>query len=312
MSYNYCIIITGPTAVGKTDASLEIAQRCQGEIINGDMGQCYAPIAIGTAKPAWKDAAIKHHLFDVLETPRSYNVVEYRALVAQTVQDILSRGKTPIIVGGSGFYLRSLLFSIAPETTAQDQKTKLSYDHETTLELWQRLHAIDPERAAKIHQNDRYRLERALDLWQMTGAKPSSLRPVWDPLVPRIQYISLYRDKQDLHDRITVRTREMCEAGWLEEVAALDASWKDFIYRKKIIGYPEMIDFLALQDYSISAREALIAEIIRKTKSYAKRQLTFNTSLMRDIKQYRTQDTHMTIEHINLTISDVNLYIKAL
>src|SRR5579863_9779399 len=114
----FMLIVYGPTGVGKTDVALAIAQHIPAEIINMDMGQFYTPLSIGTAKPDWKNSPIPHHLFDIIDTPINYTVAEYRTMLYKTVQEVIGRGNLPILVGGSGFYLHSLLFP--PHTAFPD------------------------------------------------------------------------------------------------------------------------------------------------------------------------------------------------
>ncbi len=147
----FIVIVYGPTGVGKSDLALTIAQHVPAEIINMDVGQFYTPLCIGTAKPEWQSCPTPHHLFDILNTPRSLTVVEYRALLAQKINDISERGKLPIVVGGSGFYLQSVLFPLK----AHEDGSLVSPDETHTLSSWDDLHAIDPERAQSIAKTER-------------------------------------------------------------------------------------------------------------------------------------------------------------
>jgi tRNA dimethylallyltransferase len=222
----FALILYGPTGVGKTDVALSIASLMPSEIINMDVGQFYKPLTVGTAKPDWKHEATPHHLFDIIDNTNNYTVVEYRKQVQFLLNGIRSRGNLPIIVGGSAFYLYSLLF---PPIT---QMISLSSEHNCE-DSWQQLHAIDPQRAQKIDKKDTYRIARALDIWNKTGTVPTSFVPAYSPFA---DFILLYiiRDTQDLNKRIYDRVESMLEQGWIEETELLmNTVWHDFIKRKK-------------------------------------------------------------------------------
>lgn len=343
-------LILGPTGVGKSDFALSFADTVDGEIINCDVGQFYVPLTIGTAKPAWKQEAIPHHLFDILSEPRDYTVAAYRQAVAEKIKEIRGRGKTPLIVGGSLFYAQALFFPpcntlplhVVPRDASQhEQATSDNFLASpnlaqcSTQELWDRLAAIDPERARVLHTHDRYRIERALNLWESTGVLPSSCKPVYDPVFDHWTVLYLTRERAELYERINTRTRIMIEQqGWKEEVASLSLSWHPFVRKKGLIGYGEILDALA---QGISDEE-LIATIQQETRHYAKRQETFWRSMARKLSitdahsiidahsitatrgitvsqiptaHDNTADTNKII-NVNLTFLDVDLYIKQL
>ena len=155
----FMLVVYGPTGVGKTDFALAIAERVPSEIINMDVGQFYTPLSIGTAKPDWKHSAVAHHLFDIIDTPANFTVTEYRSLLYKTIKEVRDRGRLPILVGGSGFYLHALLFP--PQAAIPDVDISELYPVETNL--WQKLYDIDPERALHIDKSDEYRIKRALE-----------------------------------------------------------------------------------------------------------------------------------------------------
>src|SRR5579864_2817558 len=143
----FILILYGPTGVGKTDVALTLAQEIPAEIINMDVGQFYTPLSIGSAKPDWRNSPIPHHLFDILDEPRNYTVQEYYDEVHRIIKEVIKRGNLPILVGGSGFYLRSLFFP--PQ--AQKQSVHIDSLYPSDTNFWQTLHAIDPERASRIN-----------------------------------------------------------------------------------------------------------------------------------------------------------------
>lgn len=262
------IIIYGPTGVGKTDYALSLGQDIKIEVINGDVGQFYEPLAIGTAKPDWKKEKVPHHLFDVLKKPEDCTVVMYRKMVLDTVQQVWSRGAVPIIVGGSGFYIKSFFF--VPQGVSCNQQEF----SETTEELWQMLKKRDPKRAQETYQQDRYRIERALALLNQ-GIKPSECIPEYTSLDADVLLCFLNRPRKELYERINERTHAMFEQGWVQEVEPLmNTPWQEFLKRKKLIGYNDIIDYLET-DRTEQEREQLYVTIQKKTRNYAKRQLTF-------------------------------------
>lgn len=252
---NYpCTIIYGPTAVGKTDIALALAERVGGTIINADVGQFYAPLSIGTAKPIVPHPHISHYMFDYCDTPRDITVVEYRAKVL----DILAHNPPyPIIVGGSGFYISSLFFPPSHLDDTLEHKVSMVHDNS-----WSTLHSLDPERAAKIHPHDMYRIARALKLFAQTGNKPSMYHPQYNPIAPTMVLIALDRERDDLYARINERVGKMMHAGWIEEVQDVmhRAGWRDFLLRKKLLGYPEIINYLENDALSMQHLHKLIAQ----------------------------------------------------
>lgn len=310
MPQRYMLILYGPTGVGKTDCALSLAQRIPAEIINADVGQFYVPLTIGTAKPSWKTSTVPHHLFDILDEPRDITVTEYRNLVIPVLNEVWQRGNIPIIVGGSGFYIASLLFpppSLPKEivdSTFQDEKN-----------LWEQLFAIDPDRAQQIHPHDTYRITRALDIWYSTGTKPSQYIPTYQPIAPFL-LVWLTRDRHELYERINQRVIQMFNQGWLEEVMALRGTeWEKFLLKKKLIGYDDIIQYLRQTNPSQSM-EDLIATIAQKTRNYAKRQITFWTMLKKKLIAvgHKENDQVMLpgIKTFDLTLRDLDLYIKLL
>lgn len=270
MNKNQILIITGPTGVGKTDLVLKLASGRPCEIINIDIGQFYKPFAIGTAKPDWQNELIPHHLFDILDTPRSLTVHEYRNIVLQEINKVLACDKLPILVGGSGFYIQSLLFPLQDLATAQSENIEFFNSKEG--DMWQTLYEIDPDRAESIDRQDEYRIKRALDIWQKTGRKPSDCLPQFDPPCD-FTFLVVDRDRDDLYQKIDQRVIEMMEQGWIDEVKKIkNTQWEDFLKIKKLIGYDDILKYLNT-DYK--DRDMLIENIQQKTRKYAKRQLTF-------------------------------------
>lgn len=205
------------------------------------------------------------------------------------------RQRVPVLVGGSLFYIKSLFFPpsyIAPHTQVPH--------HGDAYTLWNQLYQVDPERANAIHPHDTYRVKRALAIWYTTGYKPSLFTPQFEP--PSSAYITfLTRNRDDLYHRIDQRVYTMLEAGWLEEVEHLSETWKTFLQQKHILGYPEIIAYL--NDHI--SYEALVEQIQKKTRSYAKRQITFWRSLEKQLMQAFTDDAMHAGYITTMSLSDM-------
>lgn len=325
----FFVVITGPTGVGKTALIEELARisTLRFAVINGDMGQLYTPLSIGTAKPNLAHQRVTHYLFDILDTPRNFTVHEYRVHAQSCLEMLWKSGTVPVVVGGSGFYIKSLFFaphnytlsSTRIQSPEPEYKHKPEYAQYTNAELWQKLKMLDPERAAHIHEHDRYRIIRALTIYAQTGLLPSTFTPVYSP-VGQALILYLTREKQELYTRIEHRIDQMFDAGWLKEVDKLSPAWRDFICQKKIIGYPEIIEYLT-KKYSEKYKgesntqeqlDMLKAIIAQRTKAYAKRQQTFWRSFKQQLSAVDKCPYAQEIQEINLTFTDLGLYTKQL
>lgn len=309
MSQRFMLVIYGPTGVGKTDLALNIAQHIPAEIINMDVGQFYTPLSIGTAKPDWQHSPVPHHLFDIINTPKNFTVSDYRPLLYKTVGEILSRGKLPILVGGSGFYLHSLLFP--PQVAVEDRDISDLYP--AGSKVWDALYAIDPQRALRIDKADEYRIRRALSIWHATGKLPSSYQSVYEP---DADYMILFveRDRQELKNRINARVLEMVQQGWIAETERLlNTPWQAFIQQKNLIGYNEIFNYLLSKKTKLDYF-CMVELISAQTRQYAKRQFTFWRKLEREIKTEKQYNGCYIgcLETVNLTNVDIHLYISDL
>lgn len=304
------ILIYGPTGVGKTDLAEKLASRLSAaEIVNADLGQFYTPLCIGTAKPDWRNSPLAQHLFDIINEPRMITVTEYRDMMLQILDEIWNRGALPIIVGGSGFYLQSLFF---PPISATIEPPKKNY-YGAESQRWDLLYSIDPERALRIHRNDIYRINRALDIYYETGKKPSEQVPRYQPLGSFL-FVTVARERDDLYARINARTQLMMNAGWMNEVSLLQGTdWEPFLKKKKLIGYDDILNYLeGAKDEQSYAQ--LIEVIARKTRNYAKRQITFGTQLVNHLEKslLENSDSGSACQQLNLTSGKLELYINQL
>ena len=303
----FIIVIYGPTGVGKTDLALKLGSHLPVEIINMDVGQLYTPLSIGTAKPDWRSSPIAHHLFDVISAPINITAVRYRALVEEKIKAIQARGNIPLLVGGSGFYLKSLLFPPSEQSTSIgiDEKYSTITD---SVALWNELHAVDQLRAQAIHPHDSYRIKRALTIWEKTGRLPSEQKPIYDPVAP-LFIVHLTREREQLYQRINERVHAMIDQGWVDEVAQLkDTPWEPFLLTKKLIGYDDILDYLAGKRTPERWTQTVDA-IQKKSRHYAKRQETMWRGIIKHLEQV---EKARILDEVNLTFIDLELYIKQL
>ncbi|MBP7854704.1 tRNA (adenosine(37)-N6)-dimethylallyltransferase MiaA [Candidatus Babeliales bacterium] len=311
----FIIIVSGPTACGKTDLVYRLGQLVSIEIINADIGSMYQPLTIGTAKPDWKKSNITHHGFDIFNQPEQFSMAQFRILVQKLIVEIWNRGNTPVIVGGSTMYIKSLLFNmhILPDTKIavrgllKDLELKI-LEKEA---LWQQLNCYDPLRASQIHKNDTYRLVQALAIWKTTHKKPSTFGQFFDPLA-KFCWISVQRDRAQLYDHINKRVSLMMEQGWRSEVAALQhTAWANFLMQKKIIGYDDML--MNLSSESAMEYDILISTIQQKTRHYAKRQIIFFKKIQTEVRRELLNKPYIgSVHDLDLTLCDDGLYIKGL
>ncbi len=296
------LIIAGPTGVGKSDFAEMLARELPAEIVNADMGQCYTPLTVGTAKPNWHESDIPHHGFDTINEPHDLTVMAYREQLKEIMTDIWRRGKLPIVVGGSSFYLASLFFPPKADVNAVPVTIEVPQE-----DLWLELFNIDPQRAQQIAPNDYFRIRRALAIWRTTGTKPSCYVPTYEPMAD-YHMVFLTRDTQELNERIAVRVEKMLQTGWIEEVQALKGTdWEPFLLRKKIIGYDDILKFLDVQEPTVKDRQALALRILQRTCQYGKRQRTFWRMLEARLKEHPCP-----VETVNLSEIDMKKYAQEL
>ena len=285
------ILVHGPTGVGKSETIEQIAATLPIEIVNCDVGQFYTAFSIGTAKPDWRSSKTRHHLFDVIDTPENFSVVKYKELITEKMAEIESRANIPVLVGGSGFYGKSLFFP--PLQSAHD----VSCSEKSS---WEKLYELDPERAKALHKNDTYRIARACAIIQSGGSLSSQLAPHYDPLPGDCLVIFLTRTREELYSRINSRTYQMLTEGWIEEVMKLRGTpWESFLERKKLIGYTDILQYLKADIHDESSKDRLIEIIQQRTRNYAKRQETFWKMFKRLLEPH--------FEKSNSMIAEVNL-----
>lgn len=273
------IILTGPTAVGKSDLSIELAKQVGGEIISADSMQVYRHMDIGSAKiMPEQTGGIPHHLIDILEPSEAFNVATFKRLAGQAVSEIYGRGHIPVVVGGTGFYIQALLYDI--DFTDNDEDTALRAQLEEIAAsqgsdaLFERLRRVDPESCGSIHPNNVKRVIRAIEFYEKTGTKISGHnREQQQNASPyNFAYFVLNDDREKLYGRIERRVDGMLEQGLVEEVSRLAAAGctREMVSMQGL-GYKEILDYL---DGCTTLEEAVYL-IKRDTRRFAKRQLTW-------------------------------------
>lgn len=271
------IIIAGPTAVGKTDFAMGLASRLNTEIISADSMQVYQHMDIGTAKPtSAEQAAVPHHLIDIVPPDRDFSVADYQKRFNLKIGEFDRRQKLPLVVGGTGLYIRACVQSYALDNPANADpglRRRLAEQaaNEGNEVLFSQLAAVDPEAALRIHPNDLRRVIRALEVYLTTGTPISRLQRKDTARFPTV-YILLERDRAELYRRIENRVDRMMAGGLEEEVAALLKRGYGYELKSmQSLGYKQVGDYLQNR----CAREEAIAAIKQKTRNYAKRQLTW-------------------------------------
>lgn len=274
----FVLAVAGPTASGKTSLGVALAREYDGEVISADSMQIYKGMDIASAKPTAEEMqGIPHHLIDFLDRGVSFSAADYVKLAKEKIGDILSRGKLPIIVGGTGLYINSLLDNVKFSEGGSDEAYRAELygfaEEKGNEALHSRLAEIDPDAAESIHPNNLVRVIRALEVYHVTGRKFSELKA--ESRLEESPYDSLiigldYADRQVLYDRINLRVDEMVKAGLVEEARAL---WQESGMKTaaNAIGFKELIPYFE----NTMTLDECIGKIKQETRRYAKRQLTW-------------------------------------
>jgi tRNA dimethylallyltransferase len=271
------IVLIGPTAVGKTKLSIELAKKFNGEIISGDSMQIYKGMDIGTAKITQEEMeGIPHHLIDIKEPDESFSTAEFQELVRKKIDEISSRGKMPMIVGGTGLYIQSVIFDYhftdAPSDPAFRRSLEQAAEANGQEFLHEKLKDADPESAARIHPNNVRRVIRALEIIHCTGKTAGELQENQSPeLLYDTALIGLTMDREMLYNRINYRVDLMMKQGLLEEVQCFYEKGLRDCQSIQAIGYKELYDYF---DGKVPL-ELAIENLKQNSRRYAKRQLTW-------------------------------------
>ncbi len=294
------ISILGPTAVGKSKLAVEIAKKINGEIISADSMQVYRGMDIGTAKPTLKECQeIPHHLIDIRNPDEEWTVSDFVEQTNKLTSEIEKRSKTPIIVGGTGLYLWALLEGYSFPMAPADKEIRGKLEKLPLSTLYAQLTTIDPEAAKKIHPNDKKRIIRALEVYELTGEPISKLQEnrtqntehrTQDTIL-----IGLILPREELHLRINKRVDQMIAEGLIDEVKGLLAKgYSKDLPSFQALGYKEAVNYL---DGKWS-KEEMITELKKRTRNFAKRQMTW-FKRFKNVKWFEAPvDTQLILDYI--------------
>ena len=292
------LVICGPTAVGKTKYAIEAARNFNGEIVSCDSMQLYKFMDIGSAKPTDDELSMaKHHLVDFIDPRDDFSVAAYQKLARSAIDDILKRGRLPVISGGTGLYLNAILYDMdfanAPKDEEYRQYLKDILDEQGPEPLHKMLEKLDPDAASQIHANNTKKIIRALERLHMgeDGVQPfSAITEEWEAYDPVI--VGLTRDRNELYDRINRRVLNLIDQGLVDEVRGLmEMGLTADNISMKGIGYKEIIDYI---EGRVTLDEAIVT-VQKNTRHYAKRQLTwfrrYDRIMWYDISAFDSEET---------------------
>ena len=305
MQKNKVIVICGPTASGKTALSIELAKQIHGEIVSCDSMQIYKDMNIGTAKPTIQEMqGIKHYLIGYVSPEKRYSVADYKRDAKNAIKEIIEKDKMPIIVGGTGLYLDSLIYEIEYQEIELDEEYRKNLEKEVEEQgldrLYERAKQIDAKAVEKISPNDKKRILRILEIYHATG-KTKTEQEI-ESRKKEVEYdykvYALDWDREKLYDRINKRVDIMIEQGLIEEVKQILDKYDTFPTAMQGLGYKEVVDYLEGK----LTKEEMIEKIKMETRRYAKRQLTW----FRKNKQTIWLNAEDTIQdNINIILKDI-------
>lgn len=272
------IVICGPTASGKTKLSIELAKKINGEIVSCDSMQIYKDMSIGTAKPTEEEMQnIKHYLIDCISPEIRYSVADYKKQAMEYIKEISEKGKVPIIVGGTGLYVESLIYNIEYNEIKTDLKYREELEkvaQEEGLEkLYEKALKIDEKATKKISNNDKKRIFRILEIYHTTGKTKTKLEEESRKNKPEYEFLlfGLTMDREKLYERINLRVDNMMQDGLVQEVKELLNKYEELPTAIQGLGYKEVVEYLK----GDTSKEEMIEKIKLETRRYAKRQLTW-------------------------------------
>ncbi len=272
------IVICGPTASGKTALSIELAKKINGEIISCDSMQIYKDMNIGTAKPTQEEMqGIKHYLIDIISPNERYSVADYKRDAKKAIKEIINKGKIPIVVGGTGLYIDSLIYEIEYQDIQFDENYRKELEKQVEEKgldyLYKKAKEIDPQAIEKISQNDKKRILRILEIYKATG-KNKTQQEI-ESRKKEVEYdyhvYAIDWDREELYNRINKRVDIMIKQGLIEEVKKILEKYKEFPTAMQGLGYKEVVEYLEGK----TTKEEMIEKIKMETRRYAKRQLTW-------------------------------------
>ena len=294
------IVICGPTASGKTALGIELANKINGEIISCDSMQIYKEMDIGTAKPTEEERKMApHHLVDFVNPNERYSVANFKRDAENIIKKIITRKKVPILVGGTGLYINSLIYNIQYDEENIDLDYRKELEKIDISKLYKEALNIDPQAMEKISQNDRKRITRILEIYHSTGKTKTELeKNSRKELKYDYKIFVLSMDRDILYERINKRVDLMIENGLIEEVKRVTEKYKEFPTAMQGLGYKEVVEYL---DGKIS-KEDMIEKIKQESRKYAKRQLTW----------FRSYKDAIWLDGMNNAKENVDIILKNL
>lgn len=273
------IVIAGPTASGKTALGVQLAKKINGEVISADSMQIYKDMTIGTAKPVPEEMeGIPHHLIDFVYPNERYSVAEFKKDAENKIEDILSRGKMPIVVGGTGLYIDALVYGIEyPEIDVDDELRKRLLKEAETQEglanLYEKAKKIDPDAIEKISKSDIKRITRIIEIYESTGKTKTEMEKIsrQNGIKYNFKVFAINMDREKLYERINLRVDLMIEAGLIKEVEELVNKYDKFPTAMQGLGYKEVVQYFNGE----LTKNEMIEKIKQESRRYAKRQLTW-------------------------------------
>lgn len=294
------IVICGPTASGKTALSIELAKKINGEIVSCDSMQIYKEMDIGTAKPTKEEMQeIPHYMINTIFPNERYSVADYKKDAKKAIREIIKKGKVPIIVGGTGLYVDSLIYEIEYPDIKFDEKYRQELEEQVRKDglekLYNKAKKIDPEAMLKISSNDKKRILRVLEIYKATGKTKTEQERKSREKEPEFDYLvyGLNMPREKLYERINLRVDIMIKQGLIKEVEEIYKKYNEFPTAMQGLGYKEVVEYLE----GHLTKEEMIEKIKQETRKYAKRQMTW----FRKNKQTIWLDTENTKQN-NLQI----------
>ena len=276
-------VVVGPTASGKTDAAIEISKRKNAPIINGDAFQIYKDMNVGTNKISKDDPFYqRHYLLDIASPEQTFSVKEYQDIARKTLDELLKKNDDVVIVGGTGLYIKALLYDYVFPDELEDNDD--NYDNLSNDELHKMLESLDQEEAKKIHENNRKRVIRAINFINKNNESKTEMlaRQEHKPIYKNIKVMFISPNRDTLYDNINARTKKLLDNGLVEEVKTLLQKYNLSLTARQGIGYKEVIDYLEGK-ITLKECEELIA---KRTRNYAKRQITFFKHQFDNVETY--------------------------
>ncbi len=271
------IVIVGPTASGKSDCAIELAKRIDGEIVSADSMQIYREMNIGTAKVTNEEmSGVKHYMINIVNPDEDFNVAMYKKMAEEALEEIASKGKTPIVVGGTGLYINTLVNGIEFSEIDKDEEYRKELEKKVSVEgidgIYEELKSVDPEAANIIDKNNVRRVIRALEIYKVTGKTKTELdkESIKETKFDFLMY-GIKTDREELYNRINKRIDYMMEQGLVSEVEELNKKYKMSKTALQGLGYKEVIEYIN----GNCNYDEMIEKLKMETRRYAKRQITW-------------------------------------